>query len=122
MQSEKSVVKAIMTWLSRYKGDFYKVHGNAHQRSGEPDITGSILYKGIWIHFKLEAKRRDGKPSPLQIVRLRRWHDADKAVGIVTSIEDVVKVFDTYHHYKGGNSFEDAKVKYGLSNEYKIYP
>ena len=102
MQSEKSVVKAIMSWLDGYQGNFYKVHGNAHQRSGEPDITGAILYKGVWIHFKLEVKREGGKPSPLQIVRLRRWHDADKAIGIVTSTKDVELVFETYYLYKEG--------------------
>ena len=92
--SEKALVHKIMQFLKQYEGDCYKVHGNAFQRKGEPDLTGSILWNGKWLHFKLEVKLKGNKPTPIQLARLRKWAQCDKVAGVVHSVEEVKELFD----------------------------
>jgi len=112
---EKHIVKKIKDWLSQFKGDFYKVHGTVSQRSGEPDLTGSILYKNIWLHFNIEVKRPGRQPTKLQIYRLQKWHQCDRVVGVARCVEDMEKIFDAYWAVKMGLTKSlDLHDPYGL--------
>jgi hypothetical protein len=95
---ETAITQAILKWLVAQGGDGYHVHGNAFQRSGEPDIDGQIYDKRSrsWLHLKLEVKTKEGKPTELQLLRLAHYHRCGYVAGIVTCIEDVEAVLYVY--------------------------
>ena len=94
--SEKQIEDKIKTWLKRQDCEFYKVHGSIFQRAGEPDITGSIRYKGIVVHFNLEVKTAKGKLSRIQEERLKVWGRFDRMVGVVRSVDDLVDLLNDW--------------------------
>lgn len=99
VKAETRITQAILAWLVANGGDGYHVHGNAFQRSGEPDIDGHIYDKRDrrWLHLKLEVKTPEGSPSDLQIVRLKAYHQVGYIAGIVTSVADVEALLWVYY-------------------------
>ena len=88
-KAETYITDGIIAWIEGQLGDAHKVHGNGIQRSGEPDIDGAIEWtKGVFVHLKLEVKTPTGKPSRLQVARIRRYKELGYCAGFVTSVYD----------------------------------
>lgn len=60
-----------------YCGEVMKVHGNATQSAGQPDLIGCIGGRMFAIELKQPGKR----PTPLQFKRLRAWAKAGALAG-----------------------------------------
>ena len=69
------------TWLT-------KIHGGAYQSAGIPDIVG--VMDGRFV--ALEVKVPGGHATPLQELVLARLKDAGALCGVVTSVEEAVRV------------------------------
>ncbi len=124
---EGKVVDKIGKFLDKQEGDYYKVHGGMYQRNGEPDLTGSIKWWGVWLHFKFEVKAPKGESTrivePLQIYRLQTWHKCAKVVGVVRSVEDVTKLLEAYFdcHHDPSKGFLYYLNQVGIEDEYSLY-
>ena len=94
MKTEANVLRSITKWLDTQDCEYYKVHGSLFQRSGEPDLTGSIEYKNKIVHFKFEVKSVIGKVSRVQEERMKAWSKYDILVGVVRSVGDVISLLD----------------------------
>jgi hypothetical protein len=108
------------------KFDGFAVHGSIFQRSGEPDIDGSVWSNILkdWIHIKLEVKTLEGKPTPLQLHRLRVYHRRGYCVGIVRSTDDVAYLISAWEHWKQHPTlkpFSTSLDMLGVDDEYNIY-
>lgn len=102
----------------------YHVHGNLMQRSGEPDLDGSIWVENRCIHMKIEVKTPEGEPSMLQIERLREYHRRGYLTGIVTSVADIDKLVRAYIEYLDEMSeapFTEYLARYGMEDKWLIY-
>lgn len=86
-QPETLIVKKLQKWIKEQGGDSWKVHGSMMQRKGEPDLDGWLPSPYGCIHLKLEVKTPTGKPSAIQLVRLRKYHKAEYLVGVVTCVK-----------------------------------
>lgn len=69
---EKQFEKRLKDWLTAHGCWFFKVFGNAYQRSGIPDIVGCVGGR----MFGIEVKAANGRPSPLQLRELRMIREA----------------------------------------------
>ena len=77
---ETRLTKRIVDYLeSRDRGHCLKLHGNAYQRSGEPDV----LYVEDGKAFFFEVKTATGKVRPLQTHRLEAWRKAGAVAEVV---------------------------------------
>jgi len=87
---ESAIVKKIIAYLNSLDGcRALKRHGG-RLRGGEPDIYGSYYGR----HFELEVKRSDKvKITPRQASCICKWKKAGAIADVVTSIEDVMNVF-----------------------------
>ncbi|MBT9168970.1 MAG: hypothetical protein DDT19_02322 [Syntrophomonadaceae bacterium] len=86
---EKTITAAVLRWLRAQPGCYaIKTHGD-YRQAGQPDIIGS--YRGKC--FALEVKRPGGKVTPLQTAILVKWGEAGAVAGVVTSVEDVKKIW-----------------------------
>ena len=65
--------------------EFHKVHGNAMQRKGEPDVD--IIFCGVAV--KLELKAPGGKLTPLQRHRLARYRDCGALAACCETLDEV---------------------------------
>lgn len=105
IKPETALVQKIFQYMKRYHSfDGYHVHGSEFQRKGEPDIDGSIYLEdedgiGRWWHLKVEVKTPVGKPTELQLIRLREYHKRGYMVGIVTSLADMQALVAVYKHW-----------------------
>lgn len=63
---EKLFEGRVKDWLKAHGCWFFKVFGNAYQRSGIPDIVGCVNGR----MFGIEVKAANGRPSPLQLHEL----------------------------------------------------
>lgn len=107
VKAETTIVQKVMGYLTRnHHFDGFHVHGSPMQRKGEPDIDGSILLfpdeiQERWFHIKVEVKTPVGKPTELQLIRLREYHKRGYLVGIVTSVQDMHALIDVYKRWYG---------------------
>jgi hypothetical protein len=62
-----------------------KIHGSRYQDAGEPDIDACVMGRAV----KVEAKLPGGKPTAIQMARLRRWERAGALAGWATSVAEV---------------------------------
>lgn len=89
---ETKIVNQIIQYIKDLGGDAWKVHGNNMQRSGEPDIDGwlpsSLHPDGLPIHLKVEVKTPIGKPSKLQLYRLKVYKEAGYYALVAVSVDD----------------------------------
>lgn len=120
---ETAIATRIIKWIKIRGGDAWSVHGSALQRTGEPDIDGWLPKN--W-HLKLEVKTKTGKPSKIQIHRLRQYHRAGYIAGVVTSVENLevlVYLYKLWHFtkYEDNCTFYQIIVDSGYQNIYGIY-
>lgn len=121
MPYEKDITQAIIDWIQENGGDAHKIHGSLFQRKGEPDIDAALPYGGIIYHLKIEVKRKDGKPTYLQILRLRKYHTLGYVAGIVTSINELETLINAYHNWKADKPFLQVLSEYNIEDKYGIY-
>ena len=89
MGPETRIVRAIIATLSGWPRTWLmKVHGGAFQAAGVPDIIGCI--DGRFV--ALEVKVPGAKPTRLQELILSRIEAAGGLTGVVTSVEEAVRV------------------------------
>ncbi len=88
--SEKAITKKIMGRLNELGFWTLKIHGGAYQMAGLPDILAIKEGKAYWI----EVKRPGGKPTALQLKRLRDLKEAGCGTGIATTIEEAENIID----------------------------
>lgn len=126
-QPETLIQTAIQKRIRALKGDSWKVHGGGTQRAGEPDLDAYIPYDYGHIHLKIEVKTKEGKPSKIQIVRLRKYWEAGYLACILTSPKDldsIVRAYTDYIKYglmKYDKPFINYLQEQGLTDEYNIY-
>ena len=84
MQRESSIVAKVMAqgralgyWVTKY-------HGSAYSMSGVPDVLLIKDGRATW----LECKRPSGKPTPIQVLRMRELREAGCRVAVVTSAQE----------------------------------
>lgn len=85
----------IMEWLkANYPGSgfFWKVQAGPYAKRGIPDICGVI--DGHFFGF--EIKRPEGKATPLQEETIRRINAAGGTALVVTTVEQVREVIETW--------------------------
>lgn len=85
-KAETIIVQAIIKYIKNKGGDAFHVHGSGVQRSGEPDIDGSMPDGDGWIHLKVEVKTPSGTPSAIQLYRIEEYKKRGYCAGIVTDI------------------------------------
>ena len=89
---ESSIVASILRWLNRQPGvKAVKTHGGP-LGAGQPDITGCIRGR----RFDIEVKRPGGKPTKLQLRRLKEWEEAGSIVGVVYSLDEAKELLGPY--------------------------
>ena len=95
--TETDITQAIIAHIKKLGGDAYHVHGSSMQRTGEPDIAGWIPdLGGTALH--IEVKTPAGKPTELQAIRLKRYHNSGAfMVGIATSVDDFEMIRKAYN-------------------------
>ncbi len=96
---ETVITRAIIESIIAAGGDAFHVHGSMFQRKGEPDICGEIEFRGKLFHLKIEVKTKTGKPDPLQVYRLQRYHLMDYVAGVVRSVEQFNYLLHLHHAY-----------------------
>lgn len=97
---EKTVVAAIKRRLKKLPSMKVRKRRGGMANAGEVDLYGSLRA----IHFEIEVKAPGGKPTPLQLEKLREWKDAGAIVGVAWSAEDAVKILK--------DGLEDLLLKY----------
>ncbi len=134
-KSETRIVRAVVEYLTKHYLFYgYHVHGSMLQRSGEPDLDGSIWSHALrrYVHIKIEVKTPTGEPTKLQLTRLREYFRRGYLVGIVTSWADMEQVIMAYEEYQEGTivvlgehaplmSYAQAAKEVGLDDPYGIY-
>ena len=135
---ETKITVACIQWIKDVGGDAWHVHGSAMQRAGEPDIDGVLPYSRVvkygaheapqyWIHLKIEVKTATGKPSELQIERLRRYSKMGYCAGIVTSVDELKALYEAYRGWiidafiPGFQPLYRYLKEHGIADEYEIY-
>ena len=127
---ETAIVRKIINKLRRKRNfDGYHVHGSMLQRRGEPDITGDVWSDELqcWMHIKLEVKTKTGKPSELQLARLREYHRRGYVAGLVTSADEAENVISAYEVWRSMKldspqvPFRVIAARRGIVDEYGIY-
>ena len=61
-----------------------KVHQSRYQQ-GEPDVDACVAGRAV----KIEVKVPGNKPTPKQLITMRRWARSGALVGWATSVEEV---------------------------------
>jgi len=132
-KAETGIVEDILEWIVFSRGTGYHVHGSSMQRSGEPDVDGSVYSYDLhdFVHLKLEVKTATGKPTELQKYRLRIYHMNGYCAGVVTSVEETKELIKDWVAWRmanprylsvyEGNSFADHLRKEGKDDIYNLY-
>lgn len=94
---ETSLQRKIQEWVSHSGGNSLKLHGNAFQRKGEPDLIGSLPGP---IPFAVETKVGDNTPSKIQLYRLSRWAEQGWITGVVYSLDEFIALFEPDYDYR----------------------
>lgn len=119
--TETDITQAIIAYIKQQGGDAFHVHGSSVQRAGEPDIDGALFdaKRNVWVHLKIEVKTPIGTPTRLQIFRLQMYWSQGYLVGIVTSVNDFIKLFNAYSEWKrSGTTLAFNRL---FKNEWGIY-
>lgn len=100
---ETALVNTIRKYVEGLGGKVFKVHGSGVQSKGEPDIIGGVVWHDtrfpndhVYVHFAVECKVGDNKPSHIQIYRLAEWGSVGFAVGIAYSLDDFTSILLAY--------------------------
>lgn len=89
--SETALSTAVMKRIrEEWDGLARKVHGNAVQSGGEPDIDACIrTVGGMGRAVKVELKQPGKAPTPRQYARLRAWEKVGALAGWVTNLVEL---------------------------------
>ncbi len=90
MAKEKNITRAIMKRLRSEGAWIMKVHGSAYQTAGIPDIIG--CYNGRM--FAIEVKAPGKRPTLLQQETMMDLVRHGAAVGVATSVDEAMNIFD----------------------------
>lgn len=94
--SETELSRKCQKWVHDNNGHVLKIHGNAVQRIGEPDLIGAVWIKDIFYPFAIELKVGNNKPSENQLVRLKAWEKVGFCTGVAYSLEEFIGLI-LYH-------------------------
>ncbi len=87
-QPEAKITKKIITHINGLdRALAHKVH-QGRFGGGEPDIDACVDGRSV----KLEVKVPGNKPTPLQMVTMRRWEAAGALAGWCTSVETAEEI------------------------------
>ena len=86
--NESGIQKKITDWLTTQKIFWQKNHQTAYSRAGIPDLT--VCVNGMFL--ALEVKTPSGKPSPSQLLELRKISQSGGRSEIVRSLDEVRKI------------------------------
>jgi hypothetical protein len=96
-KEETAYTTALIAHVRRLNGYAWHVHGSALQEAGQPDLDGFIPSEIGGIPFKVEVKTPTGKPTELQIVRMRVFHRSGAyMVGVCVTPEDFDRLTEAY--------------------------
>ena len=84
MPLEKTVVAGAIAAAKALGWFACKIHGNAYQLAGLPDILCIKGGRVVW----LEAKVPGNKPTPIQLRRMRELEDAGCVCAVIYSAKD----------------------------------
>lgn len=88
----EGVVVPILKYLNSIPNSkAINIHGGVYCERGTPDIIGVIEGRMIALEAKRSTKE---KPRKIQEWRLMQWKSAGAVVGVVTSVDDVVKLVE----------------------------
>lgn len=89
--TETSIKDAIMRFLSKEGGLFWRVGSSPYQRSGCPDILG--VYKGFSIGIEVKTpeafKKKDNGCTANQVQFMNKMEDNGALVIVVCSVQQV---------------------------------
>ena len=124
-KSETYITRSIIKYIKKVGGDAFHVHGSMFQRNGEPDISGDMPYGKTYLKLKLEVKTPKGKPTKIQIERLKSYHTRGYVAGIVSSTSDLIELIYVYSRfYEFGQNLEPFSALYTETTgkpDYGIY-
>lgn len=84
--TEKQIENQIKKWLDKLPNCWYfKVHGDAFQKSGVPDIVACINGRFVGI----EVKRPDGRLHALQAYTIEQINNTKGVAFVATSVDEV---------------------------------
>lgn len=89
-RTETEIKRSIRQYLNKLKpdGKFISYCPVPYGEPGTPDIIG--CYDGdMWL---FEVKKKGGKITPLQSIRIKQWDAAGAKVFVVYSLQDVKKL------------------------------
>jgi hypothetical protein len=86
--TEKTVVNQIMRWLKSLPHCRARKRRGGIANAGEPDIEGCIC----GFHFEIEAKSPSGRPTKLQLEKLKMWGEAGAIHGVARSLEEAQRI------------------------------
>ena len=97
---EQAIQTAIMKWLGKSAGFWFKVI--SANRNGIPDIMGGrtltitqdMVGSEIAVLVGLEVKTATGRPSELQLYNIEKIQKAGGIAGVVRSLEDAKLLID----------------------------
>lgn len=95
-KGETAITTACIKHIKNNGGDAWHVHGGMFQRSGEPDICGEIWLSNKAVHLKIEVKTQTGKPSALQKLRIKRYHEFGYGACFVRSVAELEAMLYTW--------------------------
>lgn len=110
---ETKIVDAIQGWVSDHNGNALKLHGNAMQRRGEPDLIGGLIVlnddREVVIHFAVEVKQPGLDAEPIQKYRLQQWAKVGFNTAVVHSLDEFIARIDEWSNREAFmNSIEGA--------------
>lgn len=93
MPLEKTIVAAAIAAAKNLGWVAYKIHGNAFQVAGLPDI---LCIKGGRVAW-MEAKRLGNKPTPVQVRRMLELEKAGCWVTVIHSGKEAKTFLESCH-------------------------
>ena len=84
MITEAKIVEAIISEVYKRGGKTIKIHGNAFQESGTPDVIGILEGKMLAIECKIPGE----EPTKIQKYRLTQWAKAGAITGVAHSLDE----------------------------------
>lgn len=90
--TETQLTAKILKALRKRGGFWFKVHGNAFQMAGIPDILG--CYRGRFVGLEVKLPGKEHTLSPRQRLILQRLSDAEAFSAMITTTRGALKVIE----------------------------
>lgn len=97
---ERDIVKKILDYINKprmgksWKGYAWKNHGGLYSVKGLPDVMAVVRKDGKSFFLCLEVKQPGNKPTEIQKALIRKFQELGVTAGVVTSIDEVVKIIE----------------------------